>query len=284
MRKDFFAVDVETATGNRNSICELGIVVVRDLEIKKKVRYLIKPPGNKYEVLNTQIHGLNSSHTKNSETFDILWGKIQKAMHSNLIIAHNASFDIDCIQKSLQFYNLPIPELNYECTYEITGHRLDIVAAAYRIEIDHHKALADAETCANIYIKLCKGIQPDYEIVDPKLFEKKSIFDTFEKKKITKEDLKPDFEQADKNSPFYMKKLVFTGDLNQLDRKEAAHIAKELGADVNTSISRKTDYVIVGNNPGPSKMSKISEIQDNGYPLIILNESQYMAYVKEFHS
>jgi DNA polymerase-3 subunit epsilon len=283
MKKDFFALDVETATSNRNSICDIGIVVVRDLEIKKKVRYLIKPPENKYDILNTQIHGIDSNRTKYSETFDVLWGKIEKAILSNLIVAHNAQFDIDCIHKSLEFYNMAIPNINYECTYQLTGYRLDIVTAAYKIECNHHNALSDAEACAKIYINLFKGIQPDYEIVSPNLFEKKSIFTSFENKTLSKQDLQPDFEHADKNSPFYMKKIVFTGDLDELERSEAAHIAKELGADVNTSISRKTNYVIIGSNPGPSKLMKIKEIQEKGFALKILNEAQYLAIIKEFH-
>jgi len=63
----------------------------------------------------------------------------------------------------------------------------------------------------------------------------------------------------------YRKKVVFTGDLRNFTRQEAAHLLKELGADVNTSISKNTDFVIIGNNPGPSKIEKIGIL---GIPII----------------
>ncbi len=41
--------------------------------------------------------------------------------------------------------------------------------------------------------------------------------------------LKPDLEYADSNNPFYAKKVVFTGVLNSIKRKDAADMVKKLG-------------------------------------------------------
>ena len=86
---------------------------------------------------------------------------------------------------------------------------------------------------------------------------------------IEKSDLQPDFNIDNKNNPFFQKKVVFTGDLVTYSRKEAAHCIKLLGADVNTSISKNTDFVIIGRNPGPSKIEKISQL---GIPIISEND------------
>lgn len=41
----FVALDIETATGKRSSICEIGIAVVKDSEIIESKSWLIKPDG-----------------------------------------------------------------------------------------------------------------------------------------------------------------------------------------------------------------------------------------------
>ena len=54
----FVALDIETATGKRSSICEIGIAVVKDSEIKESKSWLIKPEGNVYWNRNIGIHGI----------------------------------------------------------------------------------------------------------------------------------------------------------------------------------------------------------------------------------
>lgn len=51
------------------------------------------------------------------------------------------------------------------------------------------------------------------------------------------------------------KKFVFTGELPDLPRSQAKLFIKELGAEVVSSVSKNTDFVVVGENPG-SKYQK----------------------------
>ncbi|MCR4307747.1 MAG: NAD-dependent DNA ligase LigA, partial [Candidatus Berkelbacteria bacterium] len=55
------------------------------------------------------------------------------------------------------------------------------------------------------------------------------------------------------------KSIVFTGALQQMTRSEAQQKARELGADVNDSVSKNTDIVVVGENAG-SKATKAKEL------------------------
>ena len=46
--KDFAAIDFETANGKRTSVCSVGVVIVRNGKIVKKIYRLIRPCPNYY--------------------------------------------------------------------------------------------------------------------------------------------------------------------------------------------------------------------------------------------
>lgn len=64
---------------------------------------------------------------------------------------------------------------------------------------------------------------------------------------------------ATTNTAFANKTVVFTGTLTTMTRDEAEAIAERLGAKVTKSVSKKTDYVIIGEDAG-SKAAKATEL------------------------
>ncbi len=50
--------------------------------------------------------------------------------------------------------------------------------------------------------------------------------------------------------PLEGKTIVLTGGLETLSREEATELAQEFGARVASSVSKKTDFVVGGENPG----------------------------------
>lgn len=61
------------------------------------------------------------------------------------------------------------------------------------------------------------------------------------------------------NSIFTNKTVVLTGSLSQMTRDEAKELLRKTGANISSSVSAKTDFVIVGENAG-SKMQKAEDL------------------------
>ena len=51
--------------------------------------------------------------------------------------------------------------------------------------------------------------------------------------------------------------FVITGILESIEREEAADLIQRYGGKVTRSVSKKTSYVIIGQDPGESKLSKV---------------------------
>ncbi len=67
--------------------------------------------------------------------------------------------------------------------------------------------------------------------------------------------------------------FVFTGELDSMTRAEAQELVRKLGGRAASSVSRKTDYVVVGKNPG----SKYTKAQQLGVKII--NEEEFLRMV-----
>ena len=59
------AIDVETATKQAHSVCSLGVATLVDNELVAR-EWLVKPPGNRYDDENTEVHGLTADDTRDA--------------------------------------------------------------------------------------------------------------------------------------------------------------------------------------------------------------------------
>jgi len=82
-------------------------------------------------------------------------------------------------------------------------------------------------------------------------------------------------ETGTQDERFAGKTFVFTGTLTQFTRDEAKEMVEKLGGKASSSVSNKTDYVVVGENPG-SKAAKAKELG-----VTIISEEEFLELVNK---
>jgi DNA ligase (NAD+) len=85
--------------------------------------------------------------------------------------------------------------------------------------------------------------------------------------------LESEKEQLD--SPVKDKGIVFTGKLQRGTRDQMQARARELGAQVQTAVSGKTDYLVCGENVGATKLAKAAKVGAQ-----VISEAEYLTLIQ----
>jgi len=302
---DFVAIDFEIANNNLNSACALGLVAVKNLEIVESKYFLICPPSDEFDCSCIAVHGITYNDTKSCPKFPEVWAQIKTYFEGNYIIAHNARFDMSVLKNCLIEYNLDIPDFKYYCSIPIStkacsnvGNSLKERTEYFGIELDnHHNALEDAKACAHLVIETVKRCRRKsfesfikvYSSIKPKEFKELKPQTSFKKahrhfEKISVSEIAATTETFNKNHPLFGKNIVFTGELNTMDRRTAMQKAANVGAILKSGVSKNTDYLVVGvqdkslvgDDGLSSKEEKAYKLIEEGYDIKIIKEEEFL--------
>lgn len=160
---NFIAIDFETANSSRTSICEVGLCVVRNGIIEDTPSWLVQPEGNCYSYWNIRCHGIHPDDTEDAPSFPEVWQEIECSYldEFDTFVAHNASFDRSCLERSADEYGLHLPDITWYCSlklarqiYDFDCNTLENLCQMLNIpEGTHHRAGDDAEMCARLFLK-----------------------------------------------------------------------------------------------------------------------------------
>ena len=161
---NFTVIDFEIANSKRASACSIGVVKVVNGVCVLEKEWLIKPPTMDFNWRNIQIHGIRPEDVMDAPTFDELYQKeLKQYLEGELIVAHNASFDISVLRHMLDYYQIDYPTFDYLCTVKISqktwrhlsSHRLNLVSDYLGFNFKHHNALEDCLACSNLLVNAC---------------------------------------------------------------------------------------------------------------------------------
>lgn len=165
------AIDFETANRDRSSPCAVGIVVANETGIVDEFYSLINPLMD-FDYHNILVHGIQQRDVEDAPTFDELWPVLREYLSGNLIVAHNASFDMGVLRKTLDRFELDYPDFDYACSVGLSrqlwpglvNYKLNTLAEEKQITFEHHHALEDAR----VVIRLLMEAVRENELADLK--------------------------------------------------------------------------------------------------------------------
>lgn len=159
--ENFNVIDFETANMYPDSICQIGITLVRDNKIENTLAFLVRPPYDDFR--NTGIHGIHLFNVQNEPTFAELWPEIKQYFEGQTLAAYNMSFDFGCLEASLSNFDIPSPDY---CAFDILhssrryikgikNHSLKSVTSYLHIDSGKaHDAGADSAAAASVQIQI----------------------------------------------------------------------------------------------------------------------------------
>ena len=304
IKENFVAIDLETATSDRSSICQIGITEVVDGEPREPKSWLVQPEGNQYDNMNIWIHGITPEDTKNSPSFPEVWKEVLPYIQNKIVVAHNTSFDMYALRDAFNKYGVEYPTFDYYCSLRIAryivkgcySYSLDIVANYLGIDFGaHHKADSDSLGCALILLKCL-------EIGDSNLNELENRYNfhrgrfapntfiaqlkhekQYKYSSIIK-DLEDHPELMDEGNYFYGKAVCFTGATRFAVRKDLLQMVKNVGGIPMNSVTKETDvlvvgqqdYRIVGADGMSNKQKRALCLLEKGKNIEILSESEFL--------
>lgn len=159
---DYVAIDFETATSARTSACSIGLCEVSGCRVVSRRSLLIRPVPFEFNDYNVMIHGITPEMVFDKPNFAQLWHHIKPLLDGKFVIAHNASFDINVLLSTLDYYGIEYPTFDYLCTVKLSqkaypnlySHKLNALAEFFGITFSHHDACDDAYVCARVLMQI----------------------------------------------------------------------------------------------------------------------------------
>jgi DNA polymerase-3 subunit epsilon len=279
----FVVIDVETANYDVSSICQIGAVKFTDGVIVDEWETLVNPETF-FDYINTEIHGIEEFHVKNSPKFPEVYQKFKERYPGALLVTYTA-FDRSSLNKAAIKYNLPFLENTWlDCAKVVRRHWSDFAYRGYGlkniadhvgIKFKHHNALEDAKTAGLIF----DMIMQESELTLDQWIEKAS-------RKITNYHFSIK-KEGNEDGPLFGECIVFTGALN-IPRSEAAKIAADAGCNVNNGVNKDTTILVVGALDESklacftksTKQRKAEQLIQSGKEIRILSEEDFYSLVE----
>ncbi len=280
---DYCVLDTETTglSAYYDEIIEVGIIRVRNNVIVDQYSQLIHPE-NPIDGFITSLTGITNEMVSNMPRIEEVKADILSFIGEDIIIGHNTSFDMRFLEES---FGEPLPNMYMDTMQfarkvypELKHHRLSDLCDYLSLTTNSHRSLADCITTKELYDAIKAKMESDnLRIEDLWVKEKRSH------KGIDISSIVPTEFEIDEDGFFYGKHVVFTGKLERMLRKDAMQIIVNLGGILDNSVTKETNYLILGDNDynvilkgeKSSKHKKAEELKLKGQDIEILDENTF---------
>lgn len=249
---DFTAFDLET-TGLCPDYCEIieiGCVRYRGGVPVDSFSSLVKPQDMEaVDDYITSLTGITQDMLKDAPDIESVLPEALAFIGDDVVVGHNVSFDINFVYDNAQNLDLSTFSNNYIDTMRISrklfpdfvDHKLKTLVKQFGIaDGTSHRALSDSMQAA-----ACYKYMSDYMRENGL---EASLFSHANHHSLRAADIAGDPEKIKEDSPLFGKTVVFTGALEKMTRKEAMQLVADLGGINGDSVTKKTNFLVLGNN------------------------------------
>lgn len=291
---NFTIIDLET-TGldpTFDEIIEVGAIKVKNGNVTDTFNSLVKPEEEIDEFI-TEITGITNEMLADAPSISEVLPNFLSFVGDDIILGHNVNFDINFVYDIYsKLYNKYFSNsftdtlrLSRRLLPELEHHRLKDLINHFEINIERqHRSLDDCKATFECYNKLKSLALEKYENFDNfySAIKKKSS-NKKSSKQLDLSQIKSTVTEFDEDNPFFKKMCVFTGTLEKMKRADAAQLVVDLGGICGNSVTKKTNYLILGNNDycptikdGKStKQKKAEELKLKGNDIEIISENTF---------
>lgn len=293
---DYIIFDIETTglDSSYDEIIEIGAIKVKNNKIVSKFNSLVKPK-NEIDEYITELTGITNEMVKDAPTIEEILPDFMNYIGNDILIGHNVNFDINFIYDNLYRNKFDVLTNDFIDTMrisrkllpELPHHRLIDLAKYFKIDsTNNHRSLKDCEITMNVYENLKEIALQKYDNLD----EFKNAFKKHKKEGLRAKDIVSTNTEFDVDNLFYDKYVAITGTLEKMLRKEAMQIIVDLGGHCEDGVTKKTNFLILGNNDynpilrgkKSSKLIKAETLKLEGKDIEIISENVFYDIVDDY--
>jgi DNA polymerase-3 subunit epsilon len=286
---DYIVIDTET-TGldpEYDELIEVTAIKIRDGKEVESFDSLIKPTKAIPSFI-TELTGITNEMLKDAPSPKNIIPDLRKFISNDILIAHNAHFDINFLYDYIEEYLEETFTNNFICTMrlsrrifpEFENHKLKTICKNLSIAHPLHRSLADATAAWEVY-KCCKST-----------VEKTMSIEEFLKKSshtLKAKDITVTTDNFNRYHPLFGKTCVFTGTLSKMVRQDAMQLVINLGGMCTDNVNKKTDYLVIGiqdysrftDGKKSRKLRKAEELIKIEHEVEIISENNFYDLVLE---
>jgi DNA polymerase-3 subunit epsilon len=174
---DFVAIDFELANPKHSSICQIGLVKVRDGVLgKTHTHYVMPPPGHQhFGDRQIAVHHITRRMIDGADGWDLMLPRLAAFAGDLPLVAHNVTAERSMIRQTTEAAGLELPDFTYYCTQRAAQlhipdqgpFRLNVLVERLGLPpLQHHDAGEDAAAAAHLAVKLANitGITDVHEL------------------------------------------------------------------------------------------------------------------------
>ena len=262
---DFIAVDFETPNRKNDSICSMGITLVKNTQVVWSRSTLVNPHAV-FDDRNIGVHGITRQMVKAAPTFAQVWQEYGRYFRHYSVVMHNAGFDASVLKKAAKREGVSLPPMDIYCTMRLCEENygfehlsLSSICDHFGFCLNQHDAQSDAFNAAQIMLQLLNDESTCIHVYcateaqgAPAASHSSSVTAPsvpFAFPNASGEMVQPDCNYTSGPLlPAQFKSMcaVFTGDIPGISRSQACAFVESMGGRVASNVSRRTTHLIIG--------------------------------------